>query len=133
MRLLIKFVAVVAAVTVVGTLCLIVAFDQLPHSLYSLVHTDTFGVLSDLGLGITLIVGTFAAVQLWRCREAGRRAGILLFGYSLVYWVAIFPAFRWAQASTGLIVGAAILFGVPLGVLLWPRARGVLTVPARGR
>ena len=74
---------------------------------------------------IALAVGPVAAVQLWRFRPGGRRAGIVLFGCGLAYYVVGLLALRSPEASTWHIVAAAVMFALPLVVLLLPRARPV--------
>jgi hypothetical protein len=75
-----------------------------------------------------LTAGPLAAIQLWRFRESGRRAGVLLFGSGLAYYVAGF-AVRSQEASTLPILISATSFALPLAVLLLPRTRVLL----RGR
>jgi hypothetical protein len=72
---------------------------------------------------IALAVGPVAAVQLWRFRQSGRRAGIILFGYGLAYYLVGLVALRSPEASTRQIVAAATMFALPVVVLLLPRAR----------
>lgn len=82
---------------------------------------------------VTLVVGPVAAVQLWRFRESGRRAGIVLFGFGLAYYVVGLIALRAPDASVAQIVVAATIFAVPLLVLLSRRARSFFTVSRSDR
>jgi hypothetical protein len=81
------------------------------------------GGLTIVGWVIALVVGPVATVQLWRLRQSGRRAGIILFGYGLAYYLVGLLALRSPEASTRQIFAAATMFAVPLVVLPVPRTR----------
>jgi hypothetical protein len=68
-----------------------------------------------------------AAVQLWRYRDSGRRAGILLFGSILAYYVIGFLTVRSPEAPVGPIAVVAVFCAAPLFVLLSPRTRMLVT------
>lgn len=126
MRLLIRIVAVLAAVSVLGTLWFVAAFAA-AGGLRALLTSGLLGGLTIVGWVLALVVGPVAAVQLWRLRDSGRRAGIILFGYGLGYYVAGLLAFRAPEASAWQILGAAAMFALPLVVLLSPRTRSLLS------
>jgi hypothetical protein len=85
-RLLIRFVSVLDAVSVLGTVWFVAAFAA-TAGLRALRTSGVLGGLTIVGWVITLIAGPVAAVQLWRFRHSGRRAGIILFGYGLTYYL----------------------------------------------
>lgn len=124
MRLLIRIVAVLAAVSVLGTAWFVAAFAA-AGGLPALLTSGLLGGLTIVGWVIALVVGPVAAVQLWRFRQSGRRAGIILFGYGLAYYVVGLLALRSPEASTWHIFVAAVMFALPLAVLLLPRTRPV--------
>jgi hypothetical protein len=121
-RLLVRLVAVLAAASVVLTLFFIPGFAS-AGGLRALVTSGALGVLTIVGWVITLVMGPIAAVQLWRFRETGRRAGIIMFGYGLAYYLIGALGLRSSEASIGQIVIAATIFALPLIVLLSPRTR----------
>jgi hypothetical protein len=125
MRLLIRLVAVLAAVSVLGTVWFVAAFAA-AGGLRALVSAGFLGGLTIVGWAIALVVGPVAAVQLWRFRQSGRRAGIILFGSGLAYYLVGLLALRSPEASIWQIFSAAIMFAVPLVVLLLPRTRMLL-------
>jgi hypothetical protein len=123
-RLLVRLVAVLAGVSVAGTVWFVVVFAA-AGGLSVLLTSGLLGVLTFVGWFIALVVGPVTAVQLWRLRESGRRAGIVLFGYGLGYYV-LGLTLRTAEASVWQILTAATTFAVPLGVLLSTRTRAIL-------
>jgi hypothetical protein len=123
---LIRIVAVLAAVSVLGTVWFIAAFAA-AGGFRALPSTGALGVLTAVGWVITLVAGPVTVIQLWRFRNSGRRAGIVLFGFGLAYYLVGLLALRSPQASTSQILGAATMFALPLIVLLLPRARTLLT------
>ena len=122
MRLLIRTVAVLAGLSVLGTVWF-VAVLATRGGLRALLTSGLLGGLTIVGWVITFLVGPVAAVQLWRFRDSGRRAAIILFGYGLVYYVVGLLALRSPDASVWQILTAALMFALPLVVLLTPRAR----------
>ena len=122
MRLLIRLVAVLAAVSVLGTVSFVAVFAA-AGGLRALVSAGLLGGLTIVGWAIALVAGPVAAVQLWRFRQSGRRAGILLFGYGLAYHLVGLLALRSPEASIWQIFAAATMFALPLVVLLLPRTR----------
>ena len=122
MRLLIRLVALLAAVDVLGTVWFVAVFAA-AGGLRALVSAGLLGGLTIVGWAIALVAGPLAAVQLWRFRQSGRRAGIILFGYGLAYYLVGLLALRSPEASIWQIFAAATMFALPLVVLLLPRTR----------
>ena len=125
MRLLIRIVAVLAAVSVLGTVWFVAAFAA-AGGLRALLTSGLLGGLTIVGWVIALIAGPVATVQLWKFRQSGRRAGIVLFGYGLGYYLVGLLALRSPEASSRQIFAAAGMFALPLVVLLLPRTRMLL-------
>jgi hypothetical protein len=88
-------------------------------------HPGLLGGLTILGWVITFVAGSVAGVQLWRFRESGRRAGIVLFGYNIVYYIAGLFCLRSPEASVWQLLIAAGTSTLPLLVLLAPRTRAL--------
>jgi len=124
MRPSIRIVAVLAAVSVLGTVWFVAAFAA-TGGLRSLLTSGVLGGLTIVGWVIALVVGPVATVQLWRFRQSGRRAGIVLFGYGLAYYLLGLLALRSPEAPTRQVFAATTMFGLPLVVLLLPRTRAL--------
>ena len=122
MRLLIRVVAILAGLSVFGTVWFIAAFPGV-SGLRALLSAGLLGGLTLVEWVIALVAGPVAAVQLWRFRESGRHAGIVLFGYGLAYYVVGLFVLRTPESSVWDIVAAAVMYTLPLVVLLLPRTR----------
>ena len=88
--------------SVPGTRSFVAAFGA-GGGLGPLLRSGVLGGLTIVGWVVALVVGPVAAVQLWRFRESGRRAGIILFGFGLLYYVIGLFALRASSASVGQI------------------------------
>ena len=131
MRILIRIIAVLAAISAISSLWAAISFVG-QGLLVPLIQASWLGSLTVLGWVIAVIIGPFAAVQLWRCRESGRLAGIVLFGAGVVLYLA-----SWLTSAPGESVGEnltrALVFSWPAVVLLMPKVRKVCQAnePAR--
>lgn len=128
-RVLVRMISLLAGLSVLLTIWFVAAFAA-AGGLEPLLATGWIGSLTFGGWAITLVAGPLAAVQLWRFRESGRRAGIVLFGSGFMYYTAGLLGLRSPEASVWQIVGAAATFALPLIVLLLPHTR-MLFVQAR--
>jgi hypothetical protein len=122
MRLLVRMLAVFAAVSAFATVWFIATFAD-AGGLLPLLTSGLLGALTIVGWVVTLVAGPVAAVQLWRFRQSGRLAGIILFGYGLGYYLVGLLALRSPDASIGPLFAATMIFGFPVAVLLLPRTR----------
>src|SRR5215471_17289815 len=126
MRIVIRAVAILAALSFSVTLAFI-ALTVRTGGLTDLLSRGAFGAATAFGWGVTLTAGPLAAVELWRFRERGRRAGIVMFGSSMLYYVI--GALTWRSPSVPIapILLAIAVYAVPLAVLLlsaaWFRER----------
>ena len=125
MRILIRAIAVLAALSVAGTILFITTFAAAGG--FRGVTTSVLGLATVLGWAVTLICGPIAAVQLWRRRRSGRIAAIVMFGYGLTYYIAGLLWLRTADAPVAQILMAAVVFGIPLAILLLPQTRTTLS------
>jgi hypothetical protein len=80
-------------------------------------RSGAFGLTTILGWLLTLSVGPFAVVQLWRLRESGRRSSLLLSAWAFVYYAAGMLFFRGPGAETAKIA-VPIVGNLLLSVLL---------------
>ena len=126
MRQLIRIVAILAGLSVLGTVWFVAVFAA-AGGLRALLTSGLLGALTITGWVIAVVVGPVAAVQLWRFQDSGRRAGIVLFGYGLAYYVVGLLVLRSPEASVWQILAAAGMFALPLVVLLTPQTRTLLS------
>jgi hypothetical protein len=124
MRLLVRLVAIFTALALIQTVWFMATF-AMRGGLRPLLATGLLGGLTILGWLIVLVAGPVAAVQLWRFRESGRRAGIILFGYSVAYYAVGLVWLRSPGASGWRLFIAAGFFALPLVVLLSRRTRAL--------
>jgi hypothetical protein len=82
MTILLRLIAVFAFISVALTVWLVVILAD-GGGLRQLSGTGALGWMTVIGWLITFTAGPVAAVQLWRLRESGRRAAILLFACTI--------------------------------------------------
>lgn len=88
--------------------------------------TGFFGILTVVGWGIDVIVGPFAATQMWRLRESGRRSSILLVAYGAFYYIAAWLTVAAKSGTASHLPWISIVLNVALALLLLsPLARRV--------
>lgn len=85
MRIVLKLLSIALWLGIIGTLLIVLRFWRL-GGIRPLMAIGAFGPMTVVGWVLTLAVGPFAAVQLWRLRESGRRAALLLGGFTLLYY-----------------------------------------------
>ena len=124
MPLLLKCLATVAATSVAFTVALVVLIIG-RGGFRPLLNAGVFGVVTLLGWVVGLTFGPLATVGLWRLQQRGRIAGLILFGYGFLYYVAGYFWLRAPGAPSGQIIAAAIAHLVPLLILASPQARRV--------
>ena len=123
MRIVLRLIALLAALSVVQTLWFLVMIVA-PGGFRGLTPTSVLGALTFIGWIVTLIAGPITAIQLWRLRDSGRRAGVLMFGAGSAYYLGGLTI-RTPEAPIGPILIAVVCFVVPLSVLLSRRAKQV--------
>jgi hypothetical protein len=129
-RIVLRIVAVVAAFTVLGTIWFVVRAPAVRDAILS-VTSGAFGAFTLLGWVVSIVAGPIAAVQLWRLREIGRRAAIVVFGYGFAYYVVGLLIFRDPEAPLFPILLAVASFAIPLAIVLSKRARQVCSAHGR--
>ena len=118
MRLVLRVIAGVTAVSVAATLWFVAAI-AVAGGLRPLLGTGVLGVLTIIGWCMTLFAGPVLAVHLWRVTEVGRRIGVLFYGYAVFYYAAGLML-RSAGASVGQIAAALVLCALPVLILVSP-------------
>ena len=87
MKASLRVIAVLIAVAVFYTAWFFVWFWS-TRRLGLLAHSGLLGTFTLFGWAITLALGPYAAIQLWRLRRGGWIAAIMIVGWSLAYYVA---------------------------------------------
>ena len=121
MRVVLRIVSAVAALSVIFTVRFIAAIGA--GGLQSLLAAGPLGVATLLSWAVTLALGPFVAVQLWRYRENGRKAGVILFACGLAYYLLGVTVFRTAGSDLSRIGLAAVTYALPVLVLASSAAR----------
>jgi hypothetical protein len=80
-------------------------------------RSGVLGPATILGWLLTLSVGPFAVVQLWRIKESGRKSSLLLSAFAFAYYAAGLLFLRGAGAETAKIA-VPILGNLLLSLLL---------------
>ena len=86
MKIVLRLISLALAVSVAGTVWAIWFFW--PRLFESLAHGDAggvFGLWTILSWLLQLTLGSFAAVELWRLRERGRIAAIVIYMNAILY------------------------------------------------
>lgn len=116
MRTFLRVIAVLISLQIAHTVLFIWRMASL-GGIGELSRGGVFGLTTILGWLLTLSVGPFAAVQLWRLRESGRRSSLLLSSFALAYYAAGLLFFRGSGAETARIA-VPIVGNLLLSVLL---------------
>jgi hypothetical protein len=122
MPMVLRGIAAIAAVSVLFTLVLIATIVG-PRGVGPLMRAGPLGVMTIIGWVVTIVIGPYAAVQLWRLSHRGRIAGLSLFAFGAAYYLAGLFWLRAPDAQSGQIIAAAIAYAVPMLVLASPQAR----------
>lgn len=123
MKITLRIIAVYFVIAFLGSLFEVVSFASRfsPNVFRSL---GLIGVLTFIGWGLGILVGPFAAIQLWRLKNIGRLAGVVLFGFVAVY--GVIDAAYYGQLPLPLLVKICISI-LGCAILLSPGARRVCT------
>jgi len=123
MRILLRSIATLAALSVLATVAFCLRFGARGFS--ALQATGVFGILTIAGWLVTIIAGPIAAVQLFRLRNSGRLTAIVLYGTMLCYYTIGLVAFRAPDAPVGPVVWLCVGLASILGVLVSPPAKAI--------
>lgn len=122
MGLLLRTIAATASISIVFTIWLMLRLAG-SRGFGPLAAAGPLGILTLIGWAITLVAGPVAVVQLWRLKQSGRMAGLVMFGFGVLYYAAGFIWLRTPEAPTAQIVAAALAHAVPVAILASPAAR----------
>ena len=119
--MMLRIVAAIAAISVVFTIWLILVIGT-AGGFVPLLRSGALGIMTFIGWTVTLALGPITAVQLGRYKETGRRAGLVLFGFGVVYYLS---GLLWlsAQDAQSQIVVAVAAYALPFVFLALPSAR----------
>ncbi len=120
MRVVLRILAIAVGFGAGLTLLLVLRFWRL-SGFGDLLATGAFGSITVLGWVLNLIVGPFAAIQLWRLRDSGRRASLVLVGYSLLYYAVGWFFFRQPQTRSSEVWWPGV-YNALLAALLFSRS-----------
>ncbi|MGA3261680.1 MAG: hypothetical protein ABSE35_22595 [Bryobacteraceae bacterium] len=121
MRIILRIFAIVIWCEIIRTIVFIWRFSRL-GGLAALMR-GIFGATTIIGWLLILAVGPFAATQLWRLRESGRKASLLLAVYAFSYYLAGVLFFREPGAELSPILVAVAGNALFSALLLSPPAR----------
>jgi hypothetical protein len=122
MPIVLRTIAATAAVSLVFTIWFVMAFAA-NGGMRPILNAGALGILTVVGWVLTLVLAPFTAVQLWRLKNSGRVAGIVLFAYGAIYYLAGLLWLRSPEASGAQIVLAAAVYALPAVILAVPAAR----------
>jgi hypothetical protein len=122
MPILLRGIAAILAVSVVFTLVFIPTIVG-PRGFGPLLRAGPLGVMTMIGWAVTLGIGPYAGIQLWRLRKRGRIAGLIVFAFGVVYYLAGFLWLRAPEAQSAQIIAAIIAYAIPVLILASPPAR----------
>jgi apolipoprotein N-acyltransferase len=122
MILVLKAIAATAAISVIFTVWLILMLLS-TRRFPSLASAGPLGILTLVGWAVTLTLGPYTVVQLWRLKQSGRLAGIVLFAFGAVYYTAGLIWLRGPGADTAQILVALVAYALPAILLALPAAR----------
>lgn len=120
-RILLKIVAIVIAFSTISTLALAWRFWHF-GAIKTLAASGAFGWSTILGWALTLALGPFATIQLWRLRRAGRLSALVIIGYCVSYYVLGWMLSRHRAIGPTLFLRIAF-YVLVASLLLLPSAR----------
>lgn len=122
MPVVLKSIAATAAVSLVFTIWLMLAIVT-ARGVRPLLAGGALGLLTLAGWAVTLLLGPVTAVQLWQLKDSGRRAGLVFFGFGVLYYMAGFLWLRQPGAHSAQIAAAVVAYALPAVILATPAAR----------
>lgn len=116
-RFVLRVISVLTALAVVMTAALALQFVT-NDRIGALLSIGVFGLLTLTSWGLTILVGPFAAVQLWRLRPSGRRATVLLAAFGALYYLSGLLLFRGPGTNTTVVAIMLAIHATVLALLL---------------
>jgi hypothetical protein len=115
-RIVLRVIAIWISIQIAYSILLIWRIASL-GGIGELSRSGVLGLTIFLGWLLTLFVGPFAVVQLWRLRESGRKSSLCLSAFAFAYYAAGLLLYRGTGAEAGKIA-VPILGNLLLSLLL---------------
>jgi hypothetical protein len=122
MKVALRFVVVLIAVAVFLTAWLVLWFCM-SGRFRALLQSGALGAVTVAGWLLCLIVGPYAAIQLWRFRRGGLYASVAIVTFAALYYLGGIFLLRSSNAPLTPIVISGLSNAVLLSLLLSPAAR----------
>ncbi len=122
MRLFFRVLAGFTLIMALATLRFVVNLWR-GGALAAFLESGAFGLLTAAGWVATLVAGLPAVVLLWRRTDAGRLAGIIVYGSICIYYLLCLAFFRSSMMLYGPMFLRIIGSGILVILLLSPQAR----------
>ena len=103
MKVLLRMLALLVAFAVVAT-ALFVRRILMHHGPQIGLARHPLAIITFLRWAMILLIGPFAAIQLWRLKSSGRTATMILLATAMCYYLMGFLFFRAPSARPGMIV-----------------------------
>jgi len=121
-KFVLRGIAVLTALAVVMTVAIALQFVK-NDRIGVLLSLGVFGVLTLAGWILTVLVGPFAALQLWRLRPSGRRATAFLAACATIYYALGLVFFRGPGTKVAVVVFMVAFNAAAVAFLLSGPAR----------
>jgi len=118
MRIVLRVIALLVAISVFNTVWFILWFAP---RMGALMRSGTLSTMTLIGWAVTLTFGPFAAVELFRLRNRGRIAALILFLSILLYYIFGLISFHQHANIPAITAFIVVLIGL-IAVLLLPAA-----------
>jgi len=123
MRIILRIIAVTICFSIAKSIALVARFWRLGVLRHLLVGSGMAGFLTAVSWMLTIAVGPFAAIQLWRLRASGHTATLLLATYTLTYYIAFGLIWRHTNSINPALWTAIGANAAVVALLLLPSAK----------
>ena len=121
-KFVLRGISVLTSLAVAMTVALFLQFVRTGR-IGALLSIGVFGVLTLAGWILTVLVGPFAALQLWRLRPSGRRATAFLAACATIYYALGLLFYRGPGTKVAVVVFMVTCSAATLAFLLSGPAR----------
>ena len=123
-KFVLRGISVLTSLAVVMTVALFLQFVR-NGRIGVLLSLGVFGVLTLAAWILTVLVGPFAAVQLWRLRPSGRRSTAFLAGCAFLYYLSGLLFFRSVTTNLTAVIIMIACNAAAVAILLSGPARAL--------